>query len=80
MKQKDLVLVLAVAGFSAVVALLLSNLFLANPKNRQEKVQIVEAISSDFKIPAHDDKYFNDQAINPTATVKIGDTNNKPFN
>ena len=54
-------------------------LVIATPKNRQEKVEIVDAISSDFKQPSS--KYFNRLSIDPTKLIQIGDNvNQKPFN
>lgn len=78
MKQKDIVLIIVVVFISGVLSLVLSSMFITSPKNRQTKVEIVEPISSDFKLP--DKKYFNDQSIDPTQLIKIGDSNNaQPF-
>lgn len=79
MKQKDIAVVVAIAGFSAIVAFVVANFVFASPKNRQTQVQVVEPISADF--PPVDKRYFNDSSINATQTVEIGETNNpKPFN
>lgn len=81
MKQKDIILIMVVVFISGVFSFLLSNYLFASPKNRQEKVEVVEPITADFKIPAKDDKYFNIQAIDPTQIIRIGDNNNnQPFN
>lgn len=79
MKQKDLVLIIAVSFVSAVLALLLSNLLISSPKHRQQKAEIVDVITSEFKEP--DKKYFNDRSVNPTKQIRIGDAQNpSPFN
>jgi hypothetical protein len=79
MKQKDLVLIIAISFVSAVLALLLSNLVISSPKSRQQKAEVVEAITDEFKQP--DKKYFNDQSVNPTKQIRIGDAQNPaPFN
>ena len=79
MKQKDIAIIIAVAGFSTVVAFVLANMVLASPKNRQAEVKVLDSISSSF--PPADTKYYNASSINPTQTVQIGDTSNpKPFN
>lgn len=81
MKQKDIATILIVVIISGVFSLILSNYLFASPKNRQEKVEVVEPISAEFNVPKKDDKYFNAQAIDPTLIIKIGDNNNQqPFN
>lgn len=79
MKKKDMILIVIVVIVAGVVALLFSNLVIASPKNRQQKVEIVDPITSDFKQP--DAKYFNGQSNDPTKLIQIGDNvNQKPFN
>lgn len=78
MKQKDIALIIAVAGFSAVFSLLLSRLLIAPPKNRQTQVEIVQPITADFQKP--DTRYFNSQSFDPTKLIKIGESSNPvPF-
>jgi hypothetical protein len=79
MKQKDIILIVGVVILTGVVSYFLANLLIAPPKDRKEKVEVVEAISSDFEKP--DSKYFNSGSIDPTQPITIGDNNNpKPFN
>lgn len=79
MKQKDIAIIIAVAGFSTVIAFVLANMLLASPKHRQAEVKILDSISSTF--PTADKRYYNASSIDPTQTVKIGDTSNsQPFN
>jgi hypothetical protein len=78
MKQKDIAIIIAVAGFSTVVAFILANVLLATPKNQQAPVKVLDSISSTF--PAANNKYYNTSSIDPTQTVQIGDTtNSQPF-
>ncbi|MES2971659.1 MAG: hypothetical protein V4702_05030 [Patescibacteria group bacterium] len=78
MKQKDIILIIVVVFISGVLSLVLSNMLISSPKNRQEKVEVVEAISSDFTQP--DKKYFNANSIDPTQIIRIGENNNnQPF-
>ena len=80
MKQKDLLLIIVVVFISGTFSLILSNYLFASPKNRQEKVEVVEKISNEFKTPNNNDKYFNTNSIDPTLIIKIGDNNNNdPF-
>jgi len=79
MKQKDLVLIIVIVFVSGVLSFFVSQFFFASPKNRQQKVEVVDAITSDFPTP--DSKYFNKDAVNPTQLIQIGDSNNpNPFN
>jgi len=74
MKQKDLALIIGVAGFSVVIAFVLANILIGSPDNRQTKVKTYQKLSSQFS--EADKRYFNDQSINPTQTVQIGDNSN----
>ena len=79
MKQKDLSVIGFIVILSAIISFLVSNAVISTPKNRQQKVEVVEQISSNFTRP--DSAYFNKGSINPTQKVKIGgDSNTKPFN
>lgn len=81
MKQKDIVLIIVVIFISGAISLVLSNYLFSSPRSRQEKVEVVEPITSEFDTPEKDDKYFNTQAIDPTQIIRIGDNNNQqPFN
>ncbi len=78
MKRKDILIIVVIAMISGILSLVLSNLFITAPKNRQEKVEVVELISPEFKRP--DSRYFNADSINPTKIIRIGDnTNPQPF-
>jgi hypothetical protein len=79
MKQKDVILIIVIAFVSAVLSLVLSNVLFASPKNRQQTVEIVDAITSDFSTPSK--KYFNNSSVDPTQLIQIGNNNNQtPFN
>lgn len=79
MKQKDILLIVVIVVISAVVSVALSNVLISSPKNRQQKVEVVDAISPDFAQP--DTKYFNSSSIDPTQLIQIGGTSNpQPFN
>lgn len=79
MKQKDIAVIIAVVATSAVLSLVIANTLFAGPQKHQLKSQVVEKINTDFDRP--DAKYFNNQSLNPTKQIKIGeDPNTKPFN
>lgn len=78
MKQKDLSIIIAVAVLSAIVSFLLSNKLFVTPENRQQKVEVVDTIVSDFDQPST--RYFNETSINPTQISQLDSTNQTPFN
>lgn len=79
MKQKDIAVIIIIAFLSAIASFLLSNKLFVTPANRQQKVQVVDAVSADFKLP--DSRFFNSQSINPTMSSNLGNnTNQNPFN
>ena len=78
MKQKDLLVIVAVAIFAAIVGLVASNFLFAGPSTKTQTVEKIDKISPDFSSP--NSKYFNKDAINPSQTVKIAPSNNvDPF-
>lgn len=78
MKQKDIILIIVVLFISGVISFFVSNALFGSPAQRNTEVEVVEAITTDFKQP--DPKYFNKQSINPTELIQIGDQqNNQPF-
>lgn len=78
MKQKDIALIAVVVFISVVLSLVVSKFVLVSATNRQQKVQVVEPISSNF--PTLDSRYFNAQAVDPTKIITIGSNNNPdPF-
>lgn len=78
MKQKDVALLILVVFISGMISYFVANIFISSPKNRATQVEVVEAISSDFKQP--DSQFFNSQSVNPTKLIQIGDSSNQtPF-
>ena len=80
MKQKDIALIAVIAIISGIFSIVLSNALIAPKKNRLQKAEVVDVISSDFNTP--DTRFFNkDTSLNPTKKITIGDNgNNTPFN
>lgn len=75
MKRKDLILIIVVVFVSAVFSLIMSNIFISTPKNRKEKVEVVGEIIPTFPTP--DKQFFNEQSINPTLVIEIGNNDNQ---
>lgn len=87
MKQKDIALIIAVAGISTLIAFIAGNALFGGSGARSTKISVVDAVSSSFPVTDSQDfksqygQYFNSQSINPTRNVQIGTNNNpKPFN
>lgn len=78
MKQKDVALIIVLAGVSAIVSFLVSGWLFGKPADRQQKAEVVDVITSDFSLP--DSRYFNNNSIDPTQLIQIGDAENpNPF-
>jgi mannitol-specific phosphotransferase system IIBC component len=78
MKQKDVALILVVIFFAAVVSLVVTKTIFVPDKHKQLQAEVVEPIKSEFREP--DKTVFNENAINPTQLIQIGDNNNTtPF-
>jgi hypothetical protein len=79
MKQKDIALIMVIVFISGIFGYFISNALIRTPKDRKQKVEVVESITSEFNPPS--EKFFNSKtSINPTERIKIGEKNNsKPF-
>jgi capsular polysaccharide biosynthesis protein len=78
MKQKDLALILVIAVVAGVFSFVFSKLLISKPSNRNTKVEVVEVITAEFKEP--NKKYFNENSVNPTKLIQIGQNPNpQPF-
>lgn len=79
MKQKDIALILFIAGMSGIVSYAVSHVIFATPANRQQQVAIVDAVNTSFATP--DTRFFNGQSIDPAKLIEVGNGNNSnPFN
>jgi hypothetical protein len=77
MKKNDIAIIVAVAGFAGIFSLVISQLLFGGQKSTLT-AEVVDPISAEFQKP--DPNVFNDQAINPTQLIQIGDGSNKnPF-
>jgi hypothetical protein len=75
MKQKDIALIVVIVFVSGIVSFFVSNKIFVTPKNRQQKVEVVDVISSEFQTPST--KYFNSTSVDPSELVQIGSNNNQ---
>lgn len=78
MKQKDIALIVIVVIISATISIVVSKSIFVKPSNRQQEVEVVQAIDTKFTPP--DTRYYNSQAFDPTQPITIGDNANPdPF-
>ncbi|HVX47974.1 MAG TPA: hypothetical protein VHA05_01310 [Candidatus Saccharimonadales bacterium] len=78
MKQKDIALIILIVAIAGILSMFISKQIFATPKNRQQKVEVVQPITADF--PKPDERYFNSQSFDPTQTITIGgNANPDPF-
>jgi len=78
MKRKDIAPILLVVGISAMFSFIISGALFGSPKTRQQTAEQASAISDRFVTP--DQTYFNENAVNPTQTIRIGgEDNSTPF-
>lgn len=78
MKQKDIALIAVVAVVSIIMATVISNFAFSTSGAREQQAEVVGGISSAFTNP--DPAYFNEQSIDPTEIIRIGNNSNQaPF-
>lgn len=79
MKKKDLPLLIAVIGVSALVSFFVSGFLFGSPETEPQQAEVVEAITDEFA--DLDEDYYNDESVNPTQLIRIGDEegNVSPF-
>lgn len=78
MKQKDIILIIVIVFISGVLSFFISNALFAKPEDRKTEVEVVELISSEY--PPVDQRYFNQDSVDPTQLIQIGNQNNtQPF-
>ena len=78
MKQKDLIIIVAVAVVAGIFSYVIANFIFGGEKSYKLTAPTVQPITAEFKQP--DQAYFNTNSLNPTKNITIGDsTNNQPF-
>jgi len=80
MKQKDIALIVIIGAISAAISFAASQFLFATPRDRQQQVASVDAITTEFPVP--DAKFFNSQSIDPAKLIEVQNSNNNsnPFN
>ena len=71
-------MLIVIAFASGIISLLLSNVFFAGSGAKNQKVETIDSITSDFKLP--NKKYFNKDAVDPALLVQVAPNDNQnPF-
>lgn len=78
MKQKDIIFIISVAGVAAIFSFLIASRVFVTPKTRTQTAQKVDPIYSEMSVP--DNRFFNQDSINPTRNSTVTGTNATPFN
>lgn len=71
MKRNDLIAVILVATIGVVVAMMVTNIMMGDPDLHTESFKVVKVVNNKLDVP--DPEVFNNDAINPTVEVKVGD-------
>lgn len=78
MKKNDIALIILVVSVSLVTSYFLLGAIMGKPSSSPQTAEIVEPIEPTLEEPST--KIFNDQAIDPTVPINIGDpANAQPF-
>ena len=78
MKKNEIALLILIVAVSIGIAYAIGQAIFGNATTKPVEVETVKAISSEVQQP--EERIFNEQAINPTVPVRIGDpSNQQPF-
>jgi hypothetical protein len=78
MKQKDIALIIVIAAIAGGISFFASHAVFASSSSRKQTAEVVDVITTEFVKPSQ--KYFNNNAIDPTQLIQIGTgTNTNPF-
>lgn len=71
MKQSDLITIIIMGVSGVLVSFFAVNAILGNPSDKTKEIKNIEVVSADLAEP--DPEIFNEDAINPTIEVYVGD-------
>lgn len=78
MKKSDIALIILVVSISLAGSYFLIGAIIGEPAQNTQMVERVEPISAELREPS--EEIFNEDAINPTVVIEIGDpSNQQPF-
>jgi capsular polysaccharide biosynthesis protein len=83
MKRREIIMVVIIGFFTAIIAFLLSTIIFKSPQHRSTKVPVAGSIDTNFPDIRHDSNYntiFNDKALDPAVPLNAStNPNNQPF-
>lgn len=78
MKKSDYAILILIIGISLLVAYLLASSIFGDSSSQPVEIKTAQRITTQVEEP--NPEIFNDQAINPSVEIKIGDSADKsPF-
>lgn len=78
MKKNDIALLVLVVSLTLVASYFILKAIIGDPSQNTQSVERVEPISAELPEPSK--AIFNDQAIDPTVVIQIGNpSNQQPF-
>ncbi|MDL2363556.1 MAG: hypothetical protein QFB86_04220 [Patescibacteria group bacterium] len=78
MKQKDIALIAVIIFISAIFSVFVSKALFGGSTTKNQEAEVVQAISPSFA--ELNKSYFNNESIDPTKKITIGEHNNpSPF-
>lgn len=78
MKKNDMAILIIVAAVAGIFSFAISQVAFGGAGKKNLSAEVVDPISADFQKP--DTNVFNENAINPTKLIQIGDgSNTNPF-
>ncbi len=71
MKRSDIAAIVFIASTSVIIAYFVANAIVGSPSSKNETVKTADPITAEIEEPKP--SIFNEEAINPTVEVTIGD-------
>lgn len=72
MKKTDIAMIILIASLSVIGAFFATNALMGDAASEEVLVETADVITSDITPP--DPKIFNENAINPTVEVQVGES------
>lgn len=78
MRKNDIALIILIVSIALVISFFVGKAVIGDPQNKPVMVEVAKPISDSFVAPSP--AIFNDQAVNPTENITIGNSNKEdPF-
>lgn len=74
LKSKNIITLVLVVGLTVLISSMLSNLLITNQSTLRTKVEVADAVTSEFNYK--DKPYFSADKLNPTKDITVSENNN----